>query len=81
MIQLLILEASAKCGGGIVPCHLREGGWKYCLVVASHGPTSLRTSHMTVILLVFVFNNHLLLDLEYVVRGILNLISSRNDPP
>ena len=80
MIQLLFLKASAKCGGGVVPCHLREGGWKYCLVVTSHGSTSLRASHMAVILVVLVFNNHLLLDLEY-VGSILNLISSRNDSP
>jgi hypothetical protein len=81
MIQLLILKACAECGGGVIPCHLRKRGWKYCLVVASHGPTSLRASHMAIILVVLVFNNHLLLNFEYVLRCILNLISSRNDPP
>jgi hypothetical protein len=80
MIQLLIFKASAKCGCGVVPSHLREGRWKYCLVVAPHGPTSLRASRMAVILVVLFFHNQLLLDLEY-VGGILNLISSCYDPP
>ena len=81
MIQLLILKASAKSGSRVVPCDLREGRGQYCLVVASHGPTSLRASDMAVILVVLLVSlNHLLLDLEY-VGGVLNLISSRYDSP
>ena len=80
MIRLvLILKACAKRGSGVVPSHLREGRGKYCLVVASHGPTRLRASHMAIILLGFLFYNHFLLDLEY-VRSILNLLSMRYDP-
>ena len=81
MIRLvLILKACAKCGGRVVTCNLREGRWKYCLVVASHGTTRLRASHMAVILRGFLFYNHLFLGLEY-VRGILNLLSMRYDSP